>query len=82
MLINIGFQHAEISKLFLMASHDINEDSETVEELRRELFAAYDFESAETETSHDKKYSIFDELNNQVFLKKLEVLGKKARNIS
>jgi len=81
LLINIGFSHEEIGKLFLMASHDISEDAETVETIRKELFASLEGGHSEEDFSRGSKYAIFDEMDKQAFLKKLEVLGKRLETV-
>lgn len=81
LLINIGFDHGEVGKLFLMASHDISEDAENVELIRKELFASLEGGDSDEEFSRGNKYAIFDEMDKQPFLKKLEVLGKRLETV-
>lgn len=81
LLINIGFDHGEVGKLFLMASHDISEDAESVELIRKELFASLEGGDSDEEFSRGNKYAIFDEMDKQAFFKKLEVLGKRLETV-
>jgi len=68
LLINIGFDHSEISEFFLIASQEISDEAEQVNLMRDELI-----EKNEIITSIEKfeknQYSIIYEARNQVFLK-------------